>query len=209
MNKTVEFFNHFAQGFDNYYKKPNLIDRLFRKSMYTRFKKALKVCQPIEGKKIIDIGCGTGIYDFELAERGADFILGVDFADGMIKFAKEKSRQLGLEDKCSFVRADFFNPPLPKEQIFDFAIVTGVMDYIGNQREFIDNVLKVTKSTAFFSFPKDGGLLALQRKIRYKLKCPLFLYTNDQVNNLFKDVKEATVIIEDIGREIIVTVNKQ
>ncbi|MFH0979556.1 MAG: class I SAM-dependent methyltransferase [Candidatus Roizmanbacteria bacterium] len=209
MKKTAEFFSHYAQGFNNHYNEPNLIDKLFRKSMYMRFEKALKVCQPIEGKKILDVGCGTGIYDFELAKRGANFILGVDFADGMIKFAQEKSRQLGLEDKCNFVRADFFSPPLPNEQIFDYAIATGVMDYIENQKEFIDNVLKVTKTTAFFSFPKDGGLLALQRKIRYKLKCPLFLYTNNQVNNLFKDIKGTSVIIEDIGREILVTVNKQ
>lgn len=209
MNKTAEFFTNYAQGFDNHYGKPNLIDKLFRKSMFKRFEMALNVCLSIKGKKILDIGCGTGIYDFELARRGADFILGVDFADGMIKFAKEKNRLLGFEDKCSFIQADFFKPPLPKEQIFDYAIVTGVMDYIGNQKEFIDNVLRVTKSTAFFSFPKDGGLLAVQRKLRYKLKCPLFLYTNDQVKKLFEGINGASVSIEDIGREIVVTVNKK
>lgn len=209
MNRTAEFFTHYAQRFDNHYSKPNLIDKLFRNSMFKRFEMALNVCQPIKGKKILDVGCGTGIYDFELARRGADFVLGVDFSDGMIKFAKEKSKQLSFEDKCSFIQADFFKPPLPKEQIFDFSIVTGVMDYIENQSEFIDNILRVTKSTAFFSFPKDGGLLASQRKIRYKLKCPLFLYTNDQVKKLFQNINGAPVSIQDIGREIVVTVNKQ
>ncbi len=207
-NKTAKFFSKYAFKFNRHYEYPNLIDNLFRKDMFLRYKMALETCQPIEGKRIVDIGCGTGIYDFELAKKGVGFILGIDFSKGMIDFAKQKSLQLGLEDKCHFIQADFFHPPLPNEEIFDYAIATGIMDYIASPSEFIKNILQVTKTRAFFSFPKGEGILGWQRKIRYKFKCPLFLYTKEQVDGLFKEIEAKNINIVDVGRGILVTVEK-
>ena len=37
-------------------------------------------------------------------------------------------------------------------------------------------ILSLTANTAFFSFPLNGGLLAWQRKLRYRRRCALYMY---------------------------------
>ena len=48
-------------------------------------------------KKIIDIACGTGAQAFKLAEK-AQFVVGVDFSDSMIKKANQIKAKNGFEN---------------------------------------------------------------------------------------------------------------
>jgi ubiquinone/menaquinone biosynthesis C-methylase UbiE len=132
----------------------------------------------------------------------------VDFAEGMLKLAREKNAGSQFSHQCSFLLADFLKPPLSPQIKFDCALVLGVMDYIGNPKDFINRVLQFTQAKAFFSFPKDGGALVLLRKAIYQHRCSLlFLYTLEQINNLFRDFADGKqVTIEDIGKEFFVTV---
>lgn len=54
-------------------------------------------------KKILDVGCGTGAISVILAELGYE-VTGIDFSDGMMKFAKEKTHSKGLD--IDFMRGD-------------------------------------------------------------------------------------------------------
>jgi len=61
------------------------------------------------GLRILDAGCGDGLYARLLADLGASHIIGVDCADDFIKLAKKKSE--GYGDKIEYHRAfiqDFF-----------------------------------------------------------------------------------------------------
>ena len=53
--------------------------------------------------KILDIGCGTGRHDIELARRGYD-VTGVDLSPDQLKRARQKARAAGV--KVRFRRAD-------------------------------------------------------------------------------------------------------
>ena len=53
--------------------------------------------------KILDIGCGTGRHDIELARRGYD-VTGVDLSPDQLKHARQKARNAGV--KVRFRRAD-------------------------------------------------------------------------------------------------------
>lgn len=207
MGKTAEFFNGYASRFDRMVNNPSVIDVVVRRSMILRHKMALDGCFPTEGRSILDVGCGSGIYTVELAERGAKYVLGLDFSKGMICMARARAAQQAVEDRCKFVLCDFSQPPLSKTTIFDYSVVMGVMDYVDKESSgvFINNVLKHTSSRAFFSFPKKGGLLAWQREVRYKLKCPLFLYTQPQIEALFREFSGVKLV--DIGREFFVSVS--
>ena len=44
----------------------------------------------ITGKKIIDFGCGPGLYSSSFAERGA-FVTGIDFSERSIEYARENA----------------------------------------------------------------------------------------------------------------------
>ncbi|MEK6826889.1 MAG: methyltransferase domain-containing protein, partial [Nanoarchaeota archaeon] len=72
----AEYYDLFNRGKD-YSKECDFLDGVFKKSVL-----------PI--KKILDLGCGTGIHDAELAKRGYN-ITGLDLSPKMIQIAKEKN----------------------------------------------------------------------------------------------------------------------
>ncbi len=205
-----EFFDGYAKDFNAIYGNKNtplnnLVNKYLRKSMRLRYERTIEGSMPIAGKSVIDIGCGPGHYGVELARLGAGRVLGVDFAEGMLDIARANADRLGVKDKCEFKIGDFLTFPVNEK--FDYAIVMGFMDYIKDPRKLIEKVLSVTKGKAFFSFPIDGGLLAWQRKKRYKSRCELYMYTMDQLKELFAGLTAKKVDFEKIGRDIFVTVH--
>lgn len=209
--RTAEFFDHYAVDFDSIYGNDNraferIINRLFRRAMLLRYQKTLTACEPVKGCSVIDIGCGPGHYGVALARAGAARVIGLDFASGMLKIARESAALHGVADRCTFVLGDFLAYPL--DERFDYAIAMGLMDYVREPQGVIDRVLAITRRRAFFSFPKAGGPLAWQRQLRYRTRCDLFLYREEKIRNLFSSTS-APFQIERIGRDFFVTVEPE
>ena len=173
--------------------------------MALRYQLTLERCDPIAGRSVLDVGCGPGHYSIALAKRGAGKVLGVDFADGMLEVARNGATEAGVQDVCKFEKNDFLDSTFDEK--FDYVIVMGFMDYIANPRGLIDKTLSVTGDRAFFSFPVRDGLLGWQRKIRYRSRCELYLYTEKQVRDLFANSYGKKTSIERIGRDLFVTVD--
>jgi len=211
-SNVAKFFDKYAVDFNAIYGGRNgllnsLINKYLRKSMMLRFVKTMEGCSPIDGKKIIDIGCGAGHYAVALAKNGAAYIYGIDFAQSMIDLARKHAQQSGVGNKCKFDLADFMTQPI--EEKFDYAILMGFMDYIKEPRSVIEKVLSLTKLKAFFSFPVREGMLAWQRKLRYKIRCDLFFYDKKQICNILKGIVCKDLEIERIDRDFFVTVYMQ
>lgn len=170
--------------------------------MRCRFELAIRGCNPIADRTVLDVGCGPGHYSVALARRGAREVLGIDFAPGMIDLAKHRAECNQVPGRCRFVSSDFMAYPF--EHLFDYSIVMGLMDYIAEPGRIIDKVLSITRSKAFFSFPAAGGILGWQRQLRYKSRCGLFLYRREGVQRLF-DRKDCRYNIEKISRDFFVT----
>lgn len=205
---VARFFHSYAKDFDAIYGNRNtflnrIINKFFRVSMRLRFEKTIAGCDPIKGKSVVDIGTGPGHYAIALAQRGASRVLGLDFAEGMIRVAEQHAQHSGVSHNCQFVFGDFLKYEFNEK--FDYAVVMGFMDYIAEPQRVIDKVLAVTTDRAFFSFPVAGGLLAWQRKLRYRQRCDLFLYTRPQIEKLFASSPAARVAIQRIHRDFFVT----
>ncbi|MFH0959656.1 MAG: class I SAM-dependent methyltransferase [Pseudomonadota bacterium] len=56
----------------------------------------------VRGKKIVDFGCGSGHHAVALAERGAQFVLGVDTNLNVLEDARRLAKTHGVEDRVSF-----------------------------------------------------------------------------------------------------------
>ena len=210
--RTSTFFHGYAADFDAIYGTSTgpvnaLVNGLFRKSMRLRYEKTLEGCDPIAGRSVLDIGCGPGHYSVQLAKRGAGRIVGVDFAEGMLEIARKHAAAEGMADKCEFIKADFFTHQFG--QPFDYVIVMGFMDYVEDAKAAVRRILELTAGKAFFSFPKGGGFLAWQRQLRYRSRCELYLYSEEQIRGPFAGLPGVEVRIESIARDYFVTAAKR
>ena len=209
--QTAEFFGRYAHDFDAIYGVRNafhnrLVNQFLRKSMFLRYEKTLAGCDPIEGRSVLDVGSGSGHFSIALAARGAGRVLGLDFAESMIEMSRAKAAAAGVEDRCEFRIGDFTTEQFNEQ--FDYTVVCGVMDYIAEPLPFVQKVVSLTRSKAFFSFPRAGGLLAWQRQVRYRSRCPLYLYTMNQIREMMAEATDGAVTIERISRDYFVTVRK-
>ncbi len=56
----------------------------------------------IQGKVVIDFGCGEGAEAIELAQRGARRVIGIDIREDILQRATEKAQATGLQGRCLF-----------------------------------------------------------------------------------------------------------
>ncbi|MCI2398519.1 class I SAM-dependent methyltransferase [Aliiroseovarius subalbicans] len=79
----------------------------------------------VRGLKIAHLQCHFGRDSLILAQQGAE-VVGLDFSGDAIQAARELARELGLEDRASFVEADLFDAPtaLAGYGPFDLVFVT-------------------------------------------------------------------------------------
>lgn len=206
--RTSRFFDGYAADFDAIYGNRDtplraIVNRLFRKSMMERFQLSIAGCDPIEGRSVLDVGCGPGHYSVELARRGAGRVVGIDVAPGMLEIARSYARSNSVQKVCSFEQSDF--TAWPEQPKFDYVIMMGFMDYMRDPEAVIRKAVSISRRRAFFSFPLDGGLLAWQRRIRYRSRCELYLYTPGQVRKLFDGIAGVKAEVAQIHRDLFVT----
>lgn len=124
-----------------YYKdtphKANLWDHLstvFRgDAMYVRMNAALELLRPhLAGKTVLDVGCASGRFAFQILNAGAAKVYGVDISPEAVQIANTHRIQAELEDQFDFSVADVVNPasPLPKS---DLVTALGVIEYFDAQ----------------------------------------------------------------------------
>ncbi|MBI3610992.1 MAG: class I SAM-dependent methyltransferase [Nitrospirae bacterium] len=108
------------------------------------------------GERVIDIGCGTGIYAVESAQRGAH-VIGVDPSMEMLAVAREKLRQAGLHGY--FICGSAESLPLRSEK-FDLALAVTSLCFVGRPDRAVEEIYRVLKS---------GGRIVLGELNRFSL----------------------------------------
>lgn len=143
-----------------YYKdseqKADLWDRIstiFRgDAMYVRMNAALELLKPhISGMTVLDVGCASGRFPFQLLDAGAAKVYGVDVSSEAIQIANAHRTQARLGEQLDFSVADVVHPdsPLPKS---DLGTALGVIEYF--DPETMSAFLGNLKSEYFFlDFP--------------------------------------------------------
>ena len=206
------FFHGYAADFDSIYghtKKRNawdrFLDKYFRKSMRLRFDLVLRYSANPQIITLLDIGCGGGVYCRALLDAGK-IVTGLDIADGMLNLAEQKTREFIEEGKANYIHSGYLEYPFSEK--FDAGVLVGFFDYIKNPLEVLKKLNKEISKEIYMSFPKAGGFLGWQRKIRYRLRnCPLYYYTKSDINNLLKMMSwQDKAEIIDIDRDYFVRI---
>ncbi|MEU9760789.1 class I SAM-dependent methyltransferase [Streptomyces sp. NPDC047985] len=86
---------------------------------YLEIPSVLQAVGALKGLRVLDLGCGSGIYSRLLAEQGADAVVGMDEADGMVAHARraEEREPKGIT---------YVAGALPEAMVTSFDIVLGV-----------------------------------------------------------------------------------
>tara|TARA_B110000116_G_C16763245_1_gene549514 strand:+ start:222 stop:887 length:666 start_codon:yes stop_codon:yes gene_type:complete len=192
-NKVKSYFEDIAQEFDNIYDNEGttitkITNKLFRKSLYERMPIALEECGDIKNKTIIDIGCGSGRLCYILAKENALKVTGVDYSQQMIDIAKDFVKQKGFQEKVDLECIDFFTK-FQADNKFDISIALGVFDYLQDPKKFLLKMKSVTNGKIIASYPAKYAFQTPIRKVwLYSRQCPVFFYTESQLQNLYEEV---------------------
>jgi len=210
--KLSEYFEDIAADFDSYYGRPKgffnkMINAWLRKpGLIKRMEITLKLINPSSGKRILDVGCGSGKLAIECAKRGAE-VCGIDISKNMIKIAKEQCKRNNL--KIEFIVGDALKE-LPKN--FEFSVALGVLEYLEQPNALLRNMLASVKNGGkiIFSVP---SLFAFQTPIRKvylhfrRVKC--YFYTKKKILNLVNRFREVSnVEIYSYGPGFVVQLTK-
>ena len=189
--KVRSHFHADARRFDAIYDDNNSaltrwVDTVWRGVVRRRFDLTLELLEPLAGKTLLDVGCGSGRYCIAYAERGATRVVGVDFAAAMVELANEHARRAGVSDLCEF-RAGIFPDAVP-EGTFDASSAMGFFDYVSDPVPIVARMRELTRSKMIMSFPKSREWRVPVRRLRFWISgCPLFLYSEAKVREILSD----------------------
>jgi len=199
------FWNSEADTFQRIYthkksKFSNTLDQIFRKDMYERFQFTIANCEPIPGRTFLDVGCGNGLYDFELARRGARKVVGLDIAEVMVGLCQKAAAEQNFDDRCTFIQTDLLEWDNAGAK-FDVSFGIGLFDYISDPLPVLRRMRELSTDKAIMAFPRLWTWRAPVRKVRLTMKgCDVFFYSAARINKLMKDAGFSRHTLTRVGK---------
>lgn len=109
--------------------------------------------------RILDLGCGFGVYSIELAHRGTANIIAADLDRQRVLAARRTAQDLDLP--CQFIVADAQHLPF-QAGVFDSVLFTEVLEHIPDDKGALQEVSRVLDESGnvYLSTPGDLGFVA-------------------------------------------------
>ena len=163
-----------AQEYDvkRFSRGGRLIDRREKRAV-------LDALNPLDGRNVLEIACGTGRFTAMLAERGAD-IVGLDISSAMMAEGRKKARAAGVADRIEFIRGDAARLPFPDDH-FDTVFAMRFFHLADTPAKFLAEMCRVSKEQVFFDTFNDRST-----RVLYNWLLPMGsrLYGHDEVKRL-------------------------
>lgn len=128
----------FGYDLDKALKEGNIFERVFHKIRISPWLTKIDYSQ----KKVLDIGCNTGILLIPLLEKGVN-IIGIDISKTDIEKTKKKLQQKGFSPKRALV-ADAKKLPF-KSCLFDIVLLSDILEHVSKPKLVAKEALRVTK----------------------------------------------------------------
>lgn len=113
---------------------------------YQQPKKVVAYLGDVKGKKIIDIGAGTGYFSFRLAEAGA-FVIAADVDERFLDYMRERKAKLGIATEQINVRKVPYDSPNLADAEVDKAIIVNTYHHIEDRSTYFAKVKKGLKAS--------------------------------------------------------------
>jgi ubiquinone/menaquinone biosynthesis C-methylase UbiE len=127
-------FDEWAKRYEAWFETP--LGRLV-KQYETRLIQGM--LRPRPGEKILDAGCGTGVFTQMVLEAGAQ-VVGLELSGPMLAAAKEKLGRGAL----SMIQGDMIELPLADES-FDKALSVTALEFIADAQGAVRELFRVTR----------------------------------------------------------------
>lgn len=197
--EVKDYFEDIASDFDSYYESPKgILDKIInaglrRPGLIKRLNISLEASNPHQGKRILDVGCGSGKFVVECAKRGAE-VWGIDISREMIEIAKDFCVKNKVEAELEIGDA---TEELPKG--FDVCVALGVFEYFEDPKPVLENMFAATINGGkiIFSVP---SLFTFQTPLRnvllYYRNVKCYYHTKTRVVSLLDEFKKDIEKIE-------------
>jgi 2-polyprenyl-3-methyl-5-hydroxy-6-metoxy-1,4-benzoquinol methylase len=189
LDSVRQRFEREAQSFDAIYRLERSpfsrwFNKTFRKAVFERYALTFAHAGDVEGKSVLDVGCGSGVYSVDFARRGAGRVVGVDFSAGMLSLARKEAEEYAVADVCQFIQANFLDLSFPEP--FDVSIAMGVFDYLPDPLTFLRKMAAATTGKVIASFPGHSPVRERLRRLRYRVgrKGDVYFYSEADVRRL-------------------------
>ncbi len=129
-------YNSIASTYDDWYetKIGSFVNRIETNAM-------LKLLIPSPGMHILDVGCGTGVFSFSLADFGYQ-VTGIDQSGEMLRMARLKSQNKPYSIR--FKKDDALNLSFPDES-FDAVVSLVALEFVSDARKMMGEAYRVVK----------------------------------------------------------------
>ena len=150
-NRVAPAFDDQAATYDRWYATPlgQLVDRVEKEAIFA-------LLPDLAGRRVLEVGCGTGNISLALAQRGAR-VVGLDLSGPMLAGAQRRASQLGLP--LAWIRGGAGALPFAKNS-FDGVISILALDFIADCPGVLREMVQVLR---------PGGFLLLAMLNRYSL----------------------------------------
>lgn len=91
----------------------------------------------LEGRTVLDYGCGAGSFTVLCARRGAR-VLAVDAEAAVLRTAAHHARLAGVAERCRFVDSDEFANRPPSED-FDVIVAKDVIEHVPDDQRLLND----------------------------------------------------------------------
>jgi ubiquinone/menaquinone biosynthesis C-methylase UbiE len=156
----MKYENEIREVYDNLSKRYHEItaDHFF--NTYLEVPATMSLLKNIKGKKVLDLGCGTGRHSVVLKKRDAK-IWGLDLSPKMIEIAKSKVKNV------DFRVGTVYKLPF-KSNFFDIVLAGLCISYFKDLDKAFKEINRVLKKKGIFVFSSTNPLIEVSKHIKGK-----------------------------------------
>ncbi len=169
INKKI--YNKFSKEYHKELLRENYWHRYIEKPAISSLLRDI-----VKNKKVLDLGCGSGIFSNEISTRWRAEVTGIDLSNGLIKIAEENY------PKINFFVGNAQKTPF-KDNSFDVITSSLMIHYFKNLRPLFKEVSRILKRRGIFVFSMHHPIKEVIHKLNIKrIKGSLFTsyFNNDK-----------------------------
>lgn len=146
-----------------------LVNRYFRGPTFARRMRLLESLFAqvgLEGRTVLDLGCGSGQVSLLAASMGAR-VHGIDISPRMLSIARDAADHAGYAAAVRFEEGDVATAPLPQS---DVVLLVGVVEYYADFAPLVRRAAEAARRTLILAHTNRVAYRMLLRKLLFAVQ---------------------------------------